>query len=152
MKISHYWKAILPIPIIAGFAAVWLVWPSVTYRIAIHRLSGASSGGDWCFFLNTYSDDISSAQVAQFYLNGCGRLADLAPQRKTYRYQDLEGYGGCVTVIQHATSYEFVNVFGANDNDSISIGRAPGMFPPTRYLKVTQIPAGELPPGIIRPW
>src|SRR6187402_165135 len=101
MKISRYWKVILPILIIAVFVtvyvAVWIVWPSITYRNAIHRFTGTSSGGDWSFSLNTYSDDISSAQVAQFYLNGCGHLAELAPQRKTYRYQDLMGYDGCVT-------------------------------------------------------
>lgn len=152
MKFRHLWKAFLAIAIFATVIAAWIVWPNATYRLAIQRLNGNPTGNDWRFAMNTYSDSISSVDVAKFFSEGSTRLVDVDSTSKTYTYEDIMGYAGCITVSQHEGSYEFVNVFGANDNDSISVGRASGMFPTARHSRVTQISTAQLPSGIIRPW
>jgi hypothetical protein len=152
MKIPHRWKAILAIALVIVGVAAWFVWPTVAYRLAILRFYGTPTESDWDFSMNTYSDRISSIDVAKFFSQGSSHLTDLDSASKTYIYEDSMGYAGCITVSQHEASYEFVDVFGANDNDSITVGRASGMFPTARHSKVTQISTAQLPSGIIRPW
>lgn len=152
MKIPHRWKAFLAIAIFATVITAWFVWPTVTYRLAILRLDGNPAGSDWRFAMNTFSDRISSVDIAKFFSDGSSHLANVDSTSKTYTYEDSMGYAGCITVSQHEASYEFINVFGANDNDSISVGRASGKFPTARHSRVTQISTAQLPSGIIRPW
>lgn len=148
----HRWKAILAAALMAVGIAAWFVWPTVAYRFAIQRFNGSPTESDWGFSMNTYSDRISSIDVAKFFSEGSRRLTDLDSESKTYTYEDSMGYGGCITVSQHEAFYEFVDVFGANDNDSITVGRTSGMFPTARHSRVTQISTAQLPSGIIRPW
>ncbi len=152
MRKPRRWTVILAVALIPSFVALWFAWPWITGTFEVHRLNGSPSGDDWNYSMNTYSDRISSAEVGGLFSKGSARLATLGSPCNTYAYEDKMGYKGCITVVQHPTSYEFVGVFGANDNDSISIGRASGRFPPSRYLKVMQIKTGTLPHGVIRPW
>lgn len=152
MKMPHRWKAILAAAIVAAGIAAWFVWPTVAYRMAIQRFNGTATEDDWGFSMNTHSDRISSIDAARFFTEGSRRLADLDSGSKTYTYEDAMGYAGCITVSQHGAFHLFVEVFGANDNDSITVGRASGVFPTARYSRVTQIDTAQLPSGIIRPW
>lgn len=151
MKTARFWKAMIPISLIVALVMLWLIWPWMTYRHAIQKFNGSTSGSVWSFTMNTFSDRISSAQVVKFYFEGSARLIELDPSSESYTYQDLEGYDGCITISQHETCYDFVRLFGANDNDSITVGRASGSFPKKRHLN-PQIPTNQLPSGIIRPW
>ena len=146
------WKAILATALVAAAIAAWFAWPQVAYRLAIQRFNGTARGSDWDFSMNTYSDRISSVDVAKFFSEGSSLLTDLDSTSKTYRYEDSMGYAGCITVSQHELSYEFVDVFGANDNDSITVGRSSGMFPTARHSRAIPIGTAQLPFGIIRPW
>ena len=148
----HRWKAILAITLVVAAIAAWFVWPTVVYRLAIQRFNGTPTENEWHFAMNTFSDRISSVDVAKFFSEGSRHLTALDSASKTYTYEDSMGYAGCITVSQHETCYEFVDVFGANDNDSITVGRASGMFPTARHSKVTEIRTAQLPSGIIRPW
>ena len=154
MKIARYWRLIIPLVAIAVSVGLclWCIFPGVRCGLAFLRLNGQSSGRDWSFSMYTYSDKVTNSQISQYYSEGCGRLADLESERRTYTYEDAEGYMGCITVVQHATSYEFVRVFGGNDSDIIEVGRRSGVFPSERYLRVIRIRTDELPSGVIRPW
>lgn len=156
MKFARYWKIILPFAVVLGLfglVALWLVWPSIKFGFALRQLEGdGSSGKDWTISLNTFDDEITSSAVAELYLKGSRHLSELGPNVEAYTFEDVMGYQGCITVSRYSGSYEYVRVFGANDNDSISVGRASGTFPPERFSIVKKIATNHLPKGIIRPW
>ena len=152
MKIARLWMIGIPIALIVAIIGIWFAWPSITYRLALSTLNGSAAGSDWSFSMNTFTHRISSADVANYYSSGSERLLTLDSESRTYSYEDSMGYTGCVIVSQQPESYEFIQVFGANDNDSISVGRASGTFLQGRFQNPTEILDHQLPAGIIRPW
>lgn len=157
MRMARFRKIILVmvglITLAVAMVVLSLNWPSISFGFSLRRLDGNSSqDGEWNYSQNTYSDGISNSEVKEFHLRGSEHFVDLSPSAKAYRFADSMGYAGCATVVQYENHYVYVRVFGANDNDSISVGRASGAFPPNWCSNLKEVPTQQLPDGIIRPW
>lgn len=148
--------------VVLGFA-LWLFWPQIRFRIALSQIADRMDPNvaptPKGFYLNTYSDRVSSADIGALYHTGCQRLDKIrgALPRKTYQYEDAEGYLGVASVVQYPNGFVYVEVFGGNDADSVSIKAAPGRFPLSedsnnRDLQLKELPSDQLPSGVIRPW
>jgi len=144
-------------------SGLFVFWPQIRFRMELFHLVGRVEANavpvSKSFSLDTYSDRISTADVEVLYRVGCLRLEELRGDfsRKTYRYEDEEGYMGVSSVVQYANRFVSVGVFGGNDSDIVMIEVAPGEFPASgeskaHYLKVEELPGDQLPRGVIRPW
>ncbi len=138
--------------VFAAFIITWFYLPLLSYRISLIKLNGSESGQEWEFSKNTFNHRITSDQIRQLYLVGTSRVASIDLDTKSYVYENTSGYMGCITLIQHSGSYEYVGVFGSNDADVLMAGRAMGSFPSERYKILYEVSHDKLPSGIIQPW
>jgi hypothetical protein len=151
MKMKLLIRAMIFSAIVALFM-VWLKFPELQFRISLSRLNGSASGQEWGFSLNTFHDRITTDQIGQLYFVGSKKVVSMRKDAKSYVYEDRSGYMGCITLVQHSGSYEYVGVFGGNDSDLIKSGRSMGEFPSESYKILSEVPNHELPRGITRPW
>lgn len=141
---------------VASLLIILSIWtcfsPNLRLRMVLTKMTGEADGAAWEFSENTFNHNISSSQIAEMYLRASQHVGSLTKSAKSYVYEDSSGYMGCITLIQHENSFEYVAVFGGNDSDTIMAGRKLGSFPPEVYKILGQENIGILPTGVIRPW
>jgi hypothetical protein len=160
-------RRIWRILILAAAAIVlvgWLYWPHIRFRVALSRLSvGANNvptyggGNTDSFGVNTFSDNVSSANIGDLYYTACNRLEQLRGgyPRRTYHWYDLEGWDRVTSVVQFPTGHFSVTAANNNDNDSVSVRVTPGVFPPPdhpphQFIELKELPNDRLPAHTLR--
>jgi len=126
---------------------IGLYWES--FRPALHLF-----GPGRCS-INSFDDNVNTAELARFYKIGCDRLEYLrsGQDHRTYRWADQEGYPSISSVVQYPNGYVAVTAYEGNDSCGISIDVGPGAFPPTdnprHYLHLREVPKNE-DPGFLK--
>jgi|GEM_PF-3147419 len=163
MKRLRRWLPwLFPVFALLGIIAA-IYWTPLTFRLDLHRLSVDAAGtpsfpakSEHLFGADTFTDNISSAGIADLYYAACERLDHLRGSypRKTYRYHDIEGYPGVISVVQFPSAHLSVTVFSGNDADSVYLRLLPGNFPPPpnpfTFLELQELPNDRIPKGTLR--
>jgi hypothetical protein len=138
-----------------SIALGWVFWPTVQGHLeiergiqAIRRIKGASSiMAEQRYGADTFTNEISSQTIKDFYNRAAQELHLKDPHAKTYRWLDRLGWDRVSTVSSSAAGRIEVRAACSNDNDSIDI-----LFTsrPFDHPDAVLLPHYQLPPGILR--
>jgi len=136
---------------------VWWHLPQVSFRMALFALPHVKPHGtESLCSLNTFTDNITSADVGELFAAACKRLDQIRGKypRRTYDVGDPEG-SGTISVVQYPDHCIWVGTYHGNDSESIWLNSDQGVFycPFSVYfvrergiLTNDQIPKGWLRP------
>jgi len=104
-------------------------------------------------------DRLKSSEVSEFYIAGCRHLEHLRGERarRTYRYEDEEGYPSVASIVQFSNDYFAVTAFEGNDRSGVHLSVSPGPFPPSderfpkHFLQVKELPNDHAPGWLTSP-
>lgn len=157
--------AVVIITAIAALLGGWWYWPQIRFRSELSRLAvdakdvpafrGKLPGE---FGVDTFSDDVSSANIGSLYYMACDRLERLRGSypRRTFHWKDGLGWDRVTSVVQFPTGHISVTAANNNDNDSVNVQVVPGVFPPPsrsslgQFLELKELPNDRLPAGMLR--
>lgn len=142
--------------VLAPFVAfgLWVFWPDISGRLEVrmgiqairsHDLGGGISD-ERAFEADTFTNECSSSTIQSLYESAACALADRSDTVQTYGWVDQLGWDRVSSVLQTSGGYIEVRASCNNDNDSVSIRFAPGVFarPDSRLLSSIDLPKGTL--------
>ncbi|MES2506513.1 MAG: hypothetical protein V4599_07400 [Verrucomicrobiota bacterium] len=134
---------------------IWLWGPQIQGRYEIYRgvraiyqfkpdqpIASAAT-----YQANTYTHEVSSGTIKEFYQQAVTAILSVAPNAKTYLWEDIMGYPRASIVAEAANGHLEVLAASNNDNDSISISFVPQPFP---RPKARLASSHNLPKGLLR--